>query len=264
MNGSAFRLWCSSLAAALVLLLPAALQACRAAEPAATLTILAYHRFGPAVADSMTVRTATFEAQLHFLRARGYAIVPLRRLIRARQDRTALPAKLVALSVDDGHRTVYTDLLPVVLREKIPVTLFIYPSAISNAAYAMSWQQLAELHDTGLFDIQAHTYWHPNFKTEKRRLTPDAYARFVQLQLEKPRQVLRQKLGVEADLLAWPFGIYDEELMAAAHAAGYLAAFSIDARQVSMDDELLALPRFLMLDSLGVAGLAHRLGETIK
>lgn len=228
------------------------------------LTILAYHRFGAGVADSMTVRIATFEAQLRFLREHGYAVVPLLPAVHALQARQALPPRAVAITVDDGHLSVYTEMLPQVLREKIPVTLFIYPSAISNAGYAMSWQQLAELRATGLFDIQSHTYWHPNFKIEKRRLTPPAYARFVQMQLEKPRQVLRRRLGVEAGLLSWPFGIYDAELMAAASAAGYLAAFSIDARRVGRNDELLALPRFLMLDSLGVTGLSQRLGEPAK
>ena len=41
----------------------------------------------------------------------------------------------------------------------------------------------------------------------------------------KSKAVLEQKLGGKVDLLAWPFGIYDPELMAWAQAAGYVAAF---------------------------------------
>lgn len=44
---------------------------------------------------------------------------------------------------------------------EVPVTLFVYPSAISNATYAMTWEQLDTLHRTGLFDIGSPTYWHP-------------------------------------------------------------------------------------------------------
>ena len=258
MDRRTFQRYCSALALGRCLAWPAAGWT---APSNIALSILAYHRFGPTVADSMTVRSASFAAQLQFLREHAYRIVSLRQAVLALQTHAPLPARAVAITVDDGHRTVYSDLLPLVLREQIPVTLFIYPSAISNAAYAMSWQQLAELQASGYFDIQSHTYWHPNFKIEKRRLAPPAYARFVQMQLEKPRQVLQQKLGVEADLLAWPFGIYDEELMVAARAAAYLAAFSIDARPVSANDPLLALPRFLMVDSQGVHGLAKLLGE---
>jgi len=31
----------------------------------------------------------------------------------------------------------------------------------------MSWAELRELQKTGFFDIQSHTYWHPNFKRRK-------------------------------------------------------------------------------------------------
>lgn len=227
--------------------------------------VLAYHRFAPTVADSMTVRNEVFAAQLKYLRDNGYTVVPLRRALEALQGKGArLPAKPVVITVDDGHRTVFSDLRPVIEREKIPVTLFIYPSAISNADYAMTWQQLAQLRDTGLFDIQSHTYWHPNFKIEKRRLAPEAYQAFVRTQLEKSRKALKQRLGVDVDVLAWPFGIYDDELMNAARAAGYVAAFSIDGRDARPGDNPLGLARYLMVDAQGVQGFAKLLHEGKK
>lgn len=223
--------------------------------------ILVYHRFGPTAADSMTVRTAAFAAQLEFLKDHGYTVVPLRQLVeRVKGGQRRLPDNAVAITVDDGHRSVYTEMLPLVRRHGIPVTLFIYPSAISNAGYALTWPQLAELKQSGLFDIQSHTYWHPNFKQEKRRLSADAYRDLVRVQLVKPRRVLAQRLGIEADLLAWPFGIYDEELMAAAAAAGYVAAFSIERRHPRSSDRPLALPRYLMTDAVGMHEFQHLLG----
>ena len=128
------------------------------------------------------------------------------------------------------------------------MTLFIYPSAISNASYAMTWKQLEALRGTGLFDIQSHTYWHPNFKTEQRRLSPTAYRTFVSMQFNKPRTVLKDKLGVKADLLAWPFGIYDDELIGMASDAGCIAAFTLDRRLVTTRERIMALPRFLVTD----------------
>lgn len=229
--------------------------ACRAhgAEGDGLAPILVYHRFGPTAAGSMTVRTAAFAAQLEFLKKNGYTIVPLRRLVeRINGGNERLPDKAVVITVDDGHRSVYTQMLPLVRRYRIPVTLFIYPSAISNAEYALTWQELEELHQSGLFDIQSHTYWHPNFKREKRRLSSDAYRDFVRVQLVKPRQVLAQRLGVNADLLAWPFGIYDDELIAAASAAGYIAGFTLDRRHPSAADRPLALPRYLITDAVGM------------
>lgn len=213
-------------------------------------SILVYHRFGPVVHDSMTVRTVTFRSQLEYLKQHGYQVVPLRMVVSHLLGKgPAPPPHSVVITVDDGHASVFTEVLPLVREFKVPVTLFIYPSAISNASYAMKWDQLATLSHTGLFDIQSHTYWHPNFKTERRRLSPAEFQSFVTMQFVKPRRVLKDKLGVDADLLAWPFGIYDDELIANAQKAGYVSAFTLDRRRVAEGDRVMALPRFLVLDS---------------
>ncbi len=93
----------------------------------------------------------------------------------------------VVISVDDGHKSVYTDMLPLIKKYRIPVTLFLYPSAISNASYAMTWEQIKKLKKTGLFDLQSHTYWHPNFKKDKKKLNPAEYEKFVDMQLKKSK-----------------------------------------------------------------------------
>jgi peptidoglycan/xylan/chitin deacetylase (PgdA/CDA1 family) len=211
--------------------------------------ILAYHRVGPTVADSMTITTAVFEAQLQYLQDNGYTVIPLRSLIDYRLGKApAPPPRSVVITFDDGHRSVYEVALPLIRKYNVPVTLFIYPSAISNAhaPYAMSWEQLGELAGSGLFDVQSHTYWHPNFKKEKKRLAPDEYRRLVAIQLQKSRAALEKHLATKVDLLAWPFGIYDDELLESAQQAGYAAAFSIDGRQSRDQDRMLALPRYLM------------------
>ncbi len=220
-----------------------------AADPSAV-PILLYHRLGPVSSDEMTVTTPVFEAQLKLIQERGYKVIPLAALIAALGDESAapLPERAVVLTADDGHRTVYSDMFPLIQRLKIPVTLFIYPSAISNADYAMTWAQLAEMKASGLVDIQSHTFWHPNFNIEKKRLAPAAYQKFTQDQFVKSKAVLEQRLGGKVDLLAWPFGIRDDQLDQWAEAAGYVAAFTIERRPVTRSDKLMALPRFIVTD----------------
>ncbi len=232
----------SSLLAAGLLVLPA--------QPRSLCSILVYHRFGPIAADPMTVRTITLRWQLSYLKEHGYHVVALRQLVDGLLSHAPAPWEgCVVITADDGHRSVYTDMLPVVRDDRMPVTLFIYPSAISRASYAMTWQQLDALRRTGLFDIESHTYWHPNFVKEKRRLSPAAYRTLATQQLTRPRTVLQQRLGAQADLLAWPFGIYDDELMAMAEEAGYVAGFTLERRMVTLDDRVMALPRFLVSDT---------------
>ena len=232
-------------------------MAAPARAPSPRVSILAYHRFGPTVPDSMTVRTVTFRNQLEYLRRNGHPVVPLQSVVDYLLGAgPAPPDSSVVITVDDGHRSVMTEMAPLVREYRVPVTLFIYPSAISNATYALTWEQLASLCATGLFDVQSHTYWHPNFRTEKRRLTPSVYHAFAASQLSRSRATLETRIGYRADLLSWPFGIYDDELIALAHEAGYRAAVTLDRGSVHADDNAMALPRFLISDSMSAAAFA--------
>lgn len=236
---------------ALVLLLSLFAVAAGAEQPPVRASILVYHRFGPVVADEMTVRTGVFEDQLRWIEQRNYRIVPLQRMLGALRapSSASLPDHAVVLTVDDGHASVYRELFPLVKRHRFPLTLFIYPSAISNANYAMTWAQLAEMVASGLVEVQSHTFWHPNFNVERKRLSSADYERFVREQFVKSKAILEQRLGGMVDLLAWPFGIYDEQLMQWAQAAGYRAAFTIERRPATRADNLMALPRYLVVDA---------------
>jgi peptidoglycan/xylan/chitin deacetylase (PgdA/CDA1 family) len=215
----------------------------------ASVPILLYHRFGPTVSDSMTVKTAVFRSHLAYLTSHGYTVIPLRMLVDYYLRKGPPPPEgSVVIAADDGHKSVYTEMLPLVKEYRIPVTLFIYPSAISNAPYAMTWDELRELRRTGLFDIQGHTLWHPNFMKEKKRLSPADYENFVERQLRKSKERLEKELGIRVDMLAWPFGLCDYDLIKRATAAGYGAAFTIERRRTAAGDDIMRMPRYLMRD----------------
>jgi peptidoglycan/xylan/chitin deacetylase (PgdA/CDA1 family) len=212
--------------------------------------VLLYHRFGPTVSDSMTVTTRVFESHLKYLKDNGYTVIPLRQLVNYYQKKGPFPpAKSVVIVEDDAHLSVYTCMLPLVKKYNVPVTVFTYPSAISNANYAMTWEQLRALKKTGLFDIQSHTYWHPNFKREKKKLKPAEYEKFVNFQLRKSQERIGKELGGTIDMLGWPFGIYDDFLINRAIASGYKTAFTIERHHAGTGDNPMKLPRYLMINS---------------
>jgi len=212
--------------------------------------ILLYHRFGATVADGMTITTPVFEAHMKYLHDNGYTVIPLRQLVDHYRGKAPAPKpKSVVIVEDDAHKSVYSDMLPIIRRYGYPVTIFTYPSAISNAKYAMTWEQLRELKRTGLFDVQSHTYWHPNFKKERKKLTGPALNQLVMTQLLKSKARLETELGGHVDMLAWPFGIYDDYLIAKAAQAGYVATFTIDRRHATASDPVMKLPRYLLVNA---------------
>jgi len=223
----------------------------RVVAPAAlNVPILLYHRFGPVAADGMTVTTPVFESHLKYLKENGYKVIPLRQLVDYYLNKGPRPSPgSVVIVVDDGHKSVYTDMLPLVRAYRVPVTLFLYPSVISNASYAMTWDQLRDLKKTGLFDFQGHTYWHPNFKKDEKRMTRPEYEKSVDMQLNKSKAKMEKELGVHINMLAWPFGIYNDWLLGKAKEAGYVATFTIEARHATEDDMVMKLPRYLLINA---------------
>lgn len=213
-------------------------------------SVLVYHRFGTVVPGMTTIRPTVFAEQLEWLKTHGIAVLPLHAVVDAITHKSAaISGPAVALTADDGHRSIYSEMYPLIRRYGFHVTLFIYPSAISNAEEALSWEQLDEMVRSGFVDVQSHTYWHPNFQIEKRRLDPMAYEDFANTQLTKSKDRLETRLGVPIDLLAWPFGLEDPDLARRAEQAGYIAAFTIERRPIQSDDDRYALPRFQVTDA---------------
>jgi peptidoglycan/xylan/chitin deacetylase (PgdA/CDA1 family) len=211
--------------------------------------ILVYHNFNPTVPGSMSLTPNRFAAQLKWIKDNGYTVIPLKDLVSSLQGKDIdLPAKSVVITADDGWESVYVYMYPLIRQYKIPVTLFIYPETISHGVHAMTWAQLKELQDTGLFDIQGHTYWHPNFKQERRHLSQAAYEKLVHVQLVDSKNILEKKLGTPITLLAWPFGIYDNYLAQQAADAGYVMAFSIDARRAKSSEKAMSQPRYMIVE----------------
>lgn len=238
------------------------LPATARADEKINIPILCYHNFNPTKPGSMNLTPARFEEQMKWLKANGFTPISLKEAVEYLQGtRTTLPPKPFVVTADDGWQSQYIYLVPLAKKYNIPVTFFIYPETISNGKNAMTWEELKELQSNALFDIQSHTYWHPNFKQEKKKLSPTNYEKFVNDQLTKSKQVLEEKMGTKITLLAWPFGIYDPYLEQAAAKAGYTMAFSIDYRGANKNFRPEAQPRFMIIQSESMQTFANILNS---
>jgi peptidoglycan/xylan/chitin deacetylase (PgdA/CDA1 family) len=211
--------------------------------------VLTYHRFDPVVSHSGTVvTTAKFVHQMEWLAAHHIAVVPLHAAVSAIHGGPPV-GQAVALTADDGWKTVYTDMFPVIRRMHLPVTLFVNPPMIGRGGAYLTWPMIAEMEASGLVDVQAHTLHHPNFNTERARRSPAAYAGFVAQELADCRPQIAAHISTPVDELAWPYGIHDATLEAAAKAAGYSEAFALGSRPMQPGDPDFALPRLQVYDT---------------
>ncbi len=219
-----------------------------AVNPTARIPVLVYHNFNPTVPGSMNLTPERFKEQMQWIKDNHFTVIPLSQLVSFLQGKgNVLPPKSVVITADDGWESQYKYMVPIIREYHYPVTLFIYPSLISKGSHSMTWEQLQELQKTGEFDIQGHTLTHPNFKKAKKSLSADDYAKFVEKELTTSKKILEDKMDKSITLLAWPFGIYNDDLEQRAAKAGYVMAFTIDALPTKQSFNPMMQPRYMIV-----------------
>jgi peptidoglycan/xylan/chitin deacetylase (PgdA/CDA1 family) len=219
------------------------------AQAPSLLPVLTYHRFSPGASTSATiVSTPVFAHQMAWLAANHVRVAPLRETIAVAHG-TKLAAPTVAITADDGWRSVYTEMFPILREHRFHATLFINPPSIGHGGAYLTWPMLAEMVQSGLVDVQAHTLSHPNFNTERARHDPAAYQAYLDHEIAGSRTAITANLGLPADLLAWPFGLHDPQLEAAAQKAGFAAAYALGSSAITAGSPDFALPRYQIYDT---------------
>jgi peptidoglycan/xylan/chitin deacetylase (PgdA/CDA1 family) len=100
-----------------------------------------------------------FRDHLQFLYNNGYQtlnIAQLDQLLSAKQKPTG---KEVLLTFDDGLEDLYTVAYPLLRSFRFQGIAFIAPYWIGEQGL-VTWQQVEEMHQSGMIDFQAHSYMH--------------------------------------------------------------------------------------------------------
>ena len=127
--------------------------------------------------------------------------------------------KPIMITFDDGYKTVYTKLLPILSKleekysKKVKVVLFINPGTLeqrSNAAIHLGCQELREGFKKGFYDIQSHGLNHKDLTTLNRQELVKELLQ-AQIQLRKCTQDLDPQQQV-ASHLAYPYGAYNKQV----------------------------------------------------
>jgi len=138
--------------------------------------------------------------------------------------RRQLPRKSVLLTFDDGYRSFVQYARPILKDYGFGATLFVYSDFIGGGS-ALSWQDLKTLTEQG-FDVQAHSKSHQNLR-RKEGESEAAYAKRLEAELAFPATLFKKHLGRSSDVLAYPFGEMDDELLPYVGKYGYSAAFTV-------------------------------------
>ena len=172
--------------------------------------------------DRYTFALEDFAAQLDYLGAHGYHVIPFADLIDyLNGKRVALPAKAVVITIDDGYLSAYTYVYPLMHQRQLPFTLFVYPQIVSLGRNYVTWEELQEMSASGV-DVESHTFTHPMLTLAHHSdMTADAYAAFLQHELFDSRAEIEKHLGKRVMFIAYPYSDVDDTVFLAAKQCGY-------------------------------------------
>jgi peptidoglycan/xylan/chitin deacetylase (PgdA/CDA1 family) len=187
--------------------------------------VLTYHNLGEQTKGRLVLAAASFREQMRYLKTNGYRVVSLADFVEFTRLNRQLPQRAVVLTFDDGYRAFKDHAYPVLKELGFSATLFIYTDWVGAGRGALSWADLRELAAAGV-DIQAHSKTHADLRRAQGE-TEAQYARRMQVELEQPQDLFNRNLGRRSQMLAYPYGRWEEGLLPKVKEYGYIAAFSV-------------------------------------
>ncbi|HTB21638.1 MAG TPA: polysaccharide deacetylase family protein [bacterium] len=190
------------------------------------LAAICYHRFGvESSKDPYRISLQRLGLELDWLHADGWRCVSLTQVAAALDgDTSALPAKGVLLTIDDGYRAgALAD--PVFREHGFRAVYFVVPKMLGRGAF-LSYPELRALEASGN-EVACHTLSHADLAKIPLGMDPAAYVRWVDHELVESKRRLEAGLGHPVLALAWPYGAYNPAVSAAALRAGYRQLWSV-------------------------------------
>lgn len=213
--------------------------------------------------------------------ARKYNVIALADFIRACKDkRHKLPKKALIITFDDGHKRNF-ELLPVVQKLNIPVTIFLCSGIINTNRHfwfthkhphfssddlkrVSNLKKLDILARTGfsvtktydepqaltkaqikemshVVDFQAHTMFHP--------CLPMCHDDEAAEEIFQSKQVLEADFGLNINAFAYPNGDYSDRDIRLLQEAGYECAITVDYGFNTTQTDLFRLKRLSVNDA---------------
>lgn len=206
--------------------------------------VLTYHRFGDSVFDPFCVRPEDFAAQMRYL-AENQLAVSLPQIDAFLAGEADLPDGSVLVTVDDGFRSVLSEMLPILHEYAIPAVAYISPGLINEEEAAtaegpepyLTWDEVMRLATEGMV-IGSHGWSHRSLG----RMGPLE----VRDEAVRSRETLEQRLGVDVTSLAYPYGTMADFSNTTANIlaeTGYTTAFTSQHGAITPDVDPIALPR---------------------
>jgi len=185
-------------------------------------TVLCYHDIvenTPTLAYD-TVYSVTYDrfiSQILFLRDQGFRFVSLSELDKS-LERRAVPTRTILVTFDDGRKSFIDQAMPILQKYSIPCTVFLTTGLIGSSAEWLTWSDIYALRSSKMVEFGAHTVSHPKLI--------DCTSEQIRREINDSKYTIEDRLGHYISTFAYPYGVYNQEIVNTVRQAGFITAFT--------------------------------------
>ncbi len=245
--------------------------------PSVHIPVLMYHDFVDNLNSHANVRPIDFAKQLQYFKEQGYQTINDRDLTLYFEGKEKLPQKPLMITIDDGYESNYDSAYPILKKFGMKATIFVivnYVGKTPGFSKHFGWKQAKEMYDSGLIDIEDHTFnLHVDIPSTSRGLffwrtktrmvpaltnkmivngkleTEDAYEKRVHDDLLLAKNLIEQHVGNHVDSIAYPFGVTNKTVLKIASQIGLKYGFVIDNKVADISNHDLLIDRISVDDA---------------
>ncbi|RLD14668.1 MAG: hypothetical protein DRI28_02980 [Caldiserica bacterium] len=200
--------------------------------------VLVYHNISEKGGNLYTITPEEFEKEIKYIKNQGYTCISgedFRNFLKGKAD---ISDKSVLITFDDGLRGVYNYAYPILKKYGFKAVFFVIAGRIGSKSGFISWEEAKEMVESGIFEIDSHTYLsHKRIEKDGKLIssifsngTDETEREFKQRVLKDfmdSIRVIKENLGYEPLMFAYPYGEYSKETIDLLREAGFQFAFTV-------------------------------------
>jgi len=257
--------------------------------------VLSFHDIVPARSNSLELDDVTSDNLINYfswLKENGYHVVSIQDVINSKQGKKPLPKKSIVLTFDDGYKSFYTHVFPLLKTFKYPATLAVvgswldvpedgivqYGKSKVPRSHFVSLAELKELSQSPLVEIASHTYnlhrgiqgnsegnempalttfsYDPKSKNYESEAS---YLNRINSDLKKNNLWIKKHTGKSPRIIVWPYGRYNSIAQKMARETGLEVAIALDDAEDINEQSLDSIRRVYLVNNPTISQFADLL-----
>lgn len=151
-----------------------------------------------------SINVDKFRYQMNYILENGYETLSFDDLDGINKLNTMVNGKKILITFDDGYRSTYDIVFPIMERLNLKFNIFLEVGAINKKNY-LTWNMINEMKSSGLVGIGAHTYSHIDSRyINKLNMDKEIF---------KVNKEIFMKTGLIVKDYCFPFGTYDKNII---------------------------------------------------